>query len=482
MAPRRASESTPLLDDSIPPTSPNLHPNDIDDDAPPPHEAADKPLPKKQMLLLCYARLMEPIAFFCIFPFIAPMVQRNGELDESDVGFYSGPIECIFSATQAVVLIFWSRLADRIGRKPALVYSLLGMTITPALFGVSTSITEMVLFRCLAGVFSGSTLIIRTMIGDHCTPKTQAVAFSWFAFAGNIGIFLGPVIGGMLADPAEQFPSLFEGVPFFVNYPYALPGFVVGAISATGALTSALFLEETLQTKPRSLESGTPADEDDQDDKTSIWELLQAPGVKAVIWIYQHVMFLAFSFTAVLPIMMYTRIGNGGMGFSKFQIAMYMAAQGASQAIWLLVAFPKIHRRIGTKGIMWMCSYFYPVFFAGYIAMNALARQGPGPQEIWFWTIGGIVALVGPGVSMSFTGVQLAVNDVSPAPHLLGTLNAITMTGASAMRAFVPALATAVYAIGVGHEILWGQLVWVILIPIAMGLWICLRWLPNDKR
>lgn len=33
------------------------------------------------------------------------------------------------------------------------------------------------------------------MLSEHSTYKTQARAFSWFAFSGNMGIFLGPVIG-----------------------------------------------------------------------------------------------------------------------------------------------------------------------------------------------------------------------------------------------------------------------------------------------
>jgi hypothetical protein len=33
------------------------------------------------------------------------------------------------------------------------------------------------------------------MISENSTQKTQARAFSYFAFTGNLGIFLGPVIG-----------------------------------------------------------------------------------------------------------------------------------------------------------------------------------------------------------------------------------------------------------------------------------------------
>lgn len=36
---------------------------------------------------------------------------------------------------------------------------------------------------------------MRAMISENSTPQTQARAFSFFAFSGNVGIFLGPVLG-----------------------------------------------------------------------------------------------------------------------------------------------------------------------------------------------------------------------------------------------------------------------------------------------
>lgn len=449
-----------------------------------------KPLPKLQIFLLCYARMMEPIAFFSIFPFIAQMVQQNGRLPESDVGFYSGLIESIFSATQTAVLIFWGRLADRIGRKPVLLVSLIGMTIGPALFGVARSIWQMILFRSLAGVFSGSSLIIRTMMGDHSSPETQAIIFSWFAFAGNVGIFLGPILGGALAEPAEQYPGAFGGIQFFKDYPYALPGFVVGAISATGALTSLLFLDETLKKSKASTSGGSGpavhADDHHNDEeepvKMSLRELTMAPNVAIVLWTYGHIMFLAFAFTAILPVVLYTPVSLGGMGCNSFQISLYMAAQGGSQALWLLLAFPFLQRRIGTNGVLRLCVIAYPFFFIGYMVMNGLLRVHTEVAMVWFWILGSIVVFVGPGVSMSFTAVQLALNDVAPDPHLLGTLNAIALTCTSAIRSLAPGVSSAIYAVGAHNQIFYGHLAWVLLVPISASLLFVLKRMPADKR
>lgn len=70
----------------------------------------DAPLPRTQIFLLCYTRVVEPIAFFSIFPYINSMIEKTGGVDPEDVGFYSGLIESLFSATQMCVMILWGKV------------------------------------------------------------------------------------------------------------------------------------------------------------------------------------------------------------------------------------------------------------------------------------------------------------------------------------------------------------------------------------
>ena len=155
----------------------------------------EKPMPYIQVLLLCYASLAEPVAYFSIFPFVNQMIERTGGLKETDVGYWSGAIESLFSLVQMVLMIFYGRTADRLGRKPVLVFSLAGVSIATALFGLSQTLWQMVLFRCLAGVFAGSVVTVRTMLSENCTKSNQGRAFSWYMFTRNLGIFLGPLVG-----------------------------------------------------------------------------------------------------------------------------------------------------------------------------------------------------------------------------------------------------------------------------------------------
>jgi MFS-type transporter involved in bile tolerance (Atg22 family) len=158
-------------------------------------EDEDVPLPRTQIFLLCCSRVVEPIAFFSIFPYINDMIEQVGSVDQANVGFYSGLIESLFSLTQMCVMVFWGKAADRWGRKPVLVFSLFGISIATTLFGMSQSIQQMILARCFAGVFAGTVVTIRAMFSEFSTKHTQATAFSYFAFAGNVGIIIGPLLG-----------------------------------------------------------------------------------------------------------------------------------------------------------------------------------------------------------------------------------------------------------------------------------------------
>ena len=89
-----ADESTPLLTNSSTgptegPQSPLLPKPSTTSNR---EDEEEKPLPKLQIFFLCFARLVDPISFFCIFPFVNQMIYETGNVNEEDVGFYSGLI------------------------------------------------------------------------------------------------------------------------------------------------------------------------------------------------------------------------------------------------------------------------------------------------------------------------------------------------------------------------------------------------------
>lgn len=82
---------------------------------------------------------------------------------------------------------------------------------------------------------------------------------------------------------------------------------------------------------------------------------------------------------------------------------------------------------------------------------------------------------------MSFTAIQLALNDVAPSPKVLGTLNALALTGVSALRAFCPALFTTLFALGARTQLAGGYAIWVLMLIIASGLSVTAKYLPEPE-
>ncbi|KAJ4397065.1 hypothetical protein N0V93_001289 [Gnomoniopsis smithogilvyi] len=438
-------------------------------------EDDDRPLPGWQIAVLCYARLIEPMTFFSIFPYVNQMAQENGNLAAADVGFYSGLIESLFSLTQASVMILWGKASDRIGRKPVLVFSIIGVSIATSIFGLAKTLEQMILFRCIAGVFAGTIVTIRTMLSEVSTKKTQAIAFSWFAFSGNLGIFLGPLIGGGLADPARQYPKFFGKVQFFLEYPYALSSFVVSVIGLSAAVVTALFVKETLDKGDSTTEDGVVKP---KDESLTIMELIKSPGVFMVLCVYCWVGLLAVAYTALFPVYLFTPVALGGFGLVPYQISIFITITGAAQAMWLLLIFPPLQHRFGTNAIIRGCAVVYPFCFAVMPVGNILLRNGAVTA---FWVITPVFYILFSGVAMSFTAVQLAVNNVAPNPRVLGTLNSLALMSVSVVRSFTPAVASSLFALGARTQWLWGYAIWVLMVLLAAWFTVISRWLPPEK-
>lgn len=153
----------------------------------------------------------------------------------------------------------------------------------------------------------------------------------------------------------------------------------------------------------------------------------------------------------------------GCLEFGPSLISLVMTFEAASQVFWPLLAFPVLQRRLGTKGALQTCRIAYPFTFSEYILLNYL-RKGSQAATTWFWVVRAIETPVAPGVAMSFTAAQLALNDVAPSSHVLGTLNVIALAISSAIRSVSPGSSAALYAVGVRDQILKGHLIWAVVV------------------
>ncbi|KAI8893003.1 major facilitator superfamily domain-containing protein [Globomyces pollinis-pini] len=207
---------------------------------------APTPLPCKTMLVLCITILSEPISLSILFPFLYFMVKDFDFCPESDIGYYVGFIASAFSFAQLLTSMAWGTLSDRIGRRPVLLIGLVGNSLTMLAFGLSKSLSTAILSRFVCGLLNGNIGVAKSIVSEITDKSNRAHAFSLISLNIGIGMFLGPLLGGILANPADRYP-FFQNSWLFVQYPYFLPCLVSSFISTLGFIGGYYFLPETRQ-------------------------------------------------------------------------------------------------------------------------------------------------------------------------------------------------------------------------------------------
>ncbi|MGH8207316.1 MAG: DHA2 family efflux MFS transporter permease subunit [Steroidobacteraceae bacterium] len=108
-------------------------------------------------------------------------------------------------------------LADRYGRKPLFLVSIIGFTLSSALCGVAQSLDQIVLFRVLQGM-CGAALIpmSQAVLFDIYPPAQHGRAMALWGLGVVLGPTLGPMIGGWLTDNYSWRWVFYINVPFGV--------------------------------------------------------------------------------------------------------------------------------------------------------------------------------------------------------------------------------------------------------------------------
>ena len=130
-------------------------------------------------------------------------------------------------------------LSARLGRKRLFVWSITGFTIPSILCGVATSLTEMVVFRLLQGVFGAALVpLSQSVLLDTYPREKHGSAMAMWGVGVMVGPILGPTLGGYLT---EFYDWRFV---FLINLPF-------GILALLGILA---FVPETERDKERPID------------------------------------------------------------------------------------------------------------------------------------------------------------------------------------------------------------------------------------
>merc|ERR1719343_1100928 len=109
---------------------------------------------------------------------------------------------------------------------------------------------EAYVYRVLAGLMCGNLPVTKTYLAELVDETNEARAFSIITVMYSLGMFTGPLIGGILSFPANMAPHLFGGTVFDYK-PFLLPNVVFAAYCGIVWVLAFCFLDETLSSEKR---------------------------------------------------------------------------------------------------------------------------------------------------------------------------------------------------------------------------------------
>jgi DHA1 family tetracycline resistance protein-like MFS transporter len=138
---------------------------------------------------------------------IMPYLVRQFRTDAFTVGMLS----VAFSAAQFVAAPVLGALSDRVGRRPVLIFSILGSAFGYFLFGWAGSLWVMFLARVIDGATGGNISTAMAAIADTSAPEDRAKNFGLIGMAFGLGFIIGPALGGVLSKISLQAPAYGAG-------------------------------------------------------------------------------------------------------------------------------------------------------------------------------------------------------------------------------------------------------------------------------
>ena len=127
-------------------------------------------------------------------PFLLFMVE--GFHEDTDVGFATGLLVSTFFFTQFMTSLLWATVAEKYGQRLVLFVSLLGSSVTCALFGTSTSLRQAIVIRMMQGVFAGAMGVARGCVTVISDPSNEGRAYAILGFCWGLGGVSGAIVGG----------------------------------------------------------------------------------------------------------------------------------------------------------------------------------------------------------------------------------------------------------------------------------------------
>ncbi|CAL4995742.1 unnamed protein product [Urochloa decumbens] len=400
-----------------------------------------KGVPYKELIFVGIISFASALPITSLFPFLYFMIRDlHVAQREEDIGFYAGFLGASYMIGRGIASVFWGIVADRIGRRPVMAFSVFSVIVFNTLFGLSVKYWMAIATRFLLGALNGFLAPVKAYSIEVCQPEQQALGISIVNTAWGMGVIIGPAIGGYLAQPVKQYPHLFHDNSVFGRFPYLLPCICI-SFFATLVFISCAWLPETLH-KHKGLETavemveGSTTQESTEPPKKSLlknWPLMSSIITYSVFSLHDTAYVEIFSLWTV------SSRKYGGLSFSSKDVGQVLTVAGVSLLVYQLLAYRWVNKILGPIHSTQVSSALSIPIIAAYPFMTHLSGIRLDMPLYIAAMLKSVFAIT------RVTGTSLLQNNAVPQEQR-GAANGIATTTMSLAKAFAPAGAGIIFS------------------------------------
>jgi DHA1 family tetracycline resistance protein-like MFS transporter len=153
--------------------------------------------------------VIDIIGLGIIIPVVPQLIKGLIHTDDiSKVSLYGGWLTFLYATMQFLFAPMIGSLSDKYGRRPVLLFSLLGFGLDYLFLAFAPSIFWLFIGRTISGITGASVTTASAYMADISDESNRAKNFGMIGAAFGIGFIIGPMLGGFLGEIGPRIPFL----------------------------------------------------------------------------------------------------------------------------------------------------------------------------------------------------------------------------------------------------------------------------------
>ena len=313
----------------------------------------------------------------------------------------------IYAAAQFIAAPLLGKLSDRYGRRPILLFSLLGSALGYFIFGIAGALWVLYLSRLIDGFTGGNVSIANAYITDVSSEKDRTKSLGLIGAAFGLGLIIGPILGGLLSQISLNAPVI-----------------VAGIFSLVATMVGFFILPESL---PKNKRKTANLNWKDINPLSSIGKFIARPILGVFILVFLIFNFTFSGFTISLPIFLINKFS-----IDPLNVAGILFVSGIVSSLVQGGLIGRLDIRFGDKKLL-MAGL---IIFASGLIMFFMATM--------FWMIYPIIGIISIGLGLTTPTLNSIISKIV-SPKEIGEIFGVNTSLNSLMTILGPLWAGLVY-------------------------------------